>query len=435
MSYQLVWNWYSKESVQKALLEVAANREVVSVFKDGSFGKRPDILQYQQDILQSIAEGTISFHGSLEKWSQPMKLDVGMNRPDLDSLRIGWDVLIDPDVPDFEIGKIVTQQIVEAFKDHGVKNYSIKYTGGKGFHIGISFGSLPEKINFQSTNLLYPELLHKIIHYIKWYIRDGLKDELLTLDTPLNLAQRIGKNINEIASEDGIEPFKIVSMDVFSSRHLFRLPYSLHESSLLVSLPLNPKQISKFEKEYAKPEKVKVEERFLLPTESHDAEALIVETLDWAEKYSVEIKEELPKLRKIEKVSYIAEDYFPPCVKEHILKGLSDGKKRSTFILINFLKNMGWSGEQIEKRLEEWNEKNYPSLRTNFLRTQLRWHFRQDRNLLPPNCDNEAFYKSMGVCHPDAICKNEAGEITIKNPVNYPFRKLKRTPKLETKRK
>ena len=132
MSFQSVFNWYSRESVQKALIEVSKNREVVSVFKDGSFGKRPDVIQYPGDIMQAVAEGTISFHGSVEQWSNPMQLDVGMNRNDLDNLRTGWDVILDPDVKDFEIGKTVAKQTIEALKDHGIKNYSLKFTGGKG---------------------------------------------------------------------------------------------------------------------------------------------------------------------------------------------------------------------------------------------------------------------------------------------------------------
>jgi len=59
------------------------------------------------------------------------------------------------------------------------------------------------------------------------------------------------------------------------------------------------------------------------------------------------------------------------------------------------------------------------------LRTQLRWHLRQERNLLPPNCDNPNFYLDMKVCLPDEICKDREGKIAIKNPVNYPFKKLK----------
>jgi hypothetical protein len=56
----------------------------------------------------------------------------------------------------------------------------------------------------------------------------------------------------------------------------------------------------------------------------------------------------------------------------------------------------------------------------------LRWHLRQQRNLLPPNCDNEQFYANIGVCTPDKYCKSGTDKITIKNPVNYPFRKMKK---------
>src|SRR4030042_251668 len=282
---QSVYNWYSREYVQKALIEVAKEREVVSVFKDGSFGKRPDIIQYPGDVMQAVAEGTVSFHGSVEQWSNPMQLDVGMNRIELDKLRTGWSLILDPDVKDFEIGKIAARQIIEALKDHGIKNYSVKFTGGKGFHIGICSESLPEKINFKHTSAQYPELQQTIIEYIKWYTHEQLKEKLIELDTPINLAQRVGKSLGDITSDDGIEPYKIISLDIFGSRHLFRLPYSLHESSLLVSMPIKPENIGKFEKEHASPEKVKVDEKFLDKKYNlHDMEALSVEALDWAVK-------------------------------------------------------------------------------------------------------------------------------------------------------
>ncbi|MEM7821263.1 MAG: hypothetical protein QXX38_00370 [Candidatus Aenigmatarchaeota archaeon] len=419
-TYKKILNWYSRESVQKALLEVGKNREVVSVYKDGRFGRRPDIIQYSQDILQAVSEGVVAFHGSVERWAQPMKLDVGMVKEELDSLRIGWDIFIDIDVSDFEIAKIVTKQIIEGLKDHGVVNYSCKFTGGKSFHIGICSESIPEKINMQPFQTLYPHLLQKIIEYIKWYIKEPLKEEMLMLDNPINIARRIKKPLNKIAGEEGIEPFKIVNIDVFGSRHLFRLPYSLHETTLLVSLPIKPERIDRFEKEDALPEKVKVEEKFLIQkVKLHDAEALIIEALDWALKQKVELKEEITKPKKTIKMREISENLFPPCVSL-ILKGLQDGRKRSVFVLINFLRNMGWDLEKMEKKIFEWNEKNYPPLRANYLRTQLRWHFRQSRNLLPPNCDNDLFYKSIGVCNPDEIC------VGIKNPINYPFKKLKK---------
>jgi len=328
MDFQKIWNYYSRESVQKALLEVAQNREVVQVFEEGSFGKRPDLIQYPSDIVQAIAQGAVSFHGSLERWSQPMKLEVGLSKAEFDSLRVGWDILIDPDVADFEIAKTTTIQIVEALKDHGLHNFSVKYSGGKGFHIGIPFESLPEKINFQPTRFLFPELLQKVIEYTKWYIKENLKEELLRLDSPVNIAQRVGKKLSEITSPDGLDPFKVVSMDLFSHRHLFRLPYSLHEKSLLVSLPIDKKNLEGFEKTFALPEKVKVDEKFLIPrVKVKDAEGLVIEAMDWASRNKVEIKERSPFKIKFAKTSPIPEEFFPPCIQK-ILMGISDGRKR-----------------------------------------------------------------------------------------------------------
>ena len=424
---QKIFEWYSRESVQKFLIKISENREVIPVFQN-SFGRRPDVLQFPADIMQSVAEGAVSFHASLERWNNPMQLKAGITKEQLDALRIGWDILIDPDVNDFEIAKLVTMEIIEAFKDHGVKSYSVKFTGGKGFHIAIPFEALPEKINFQETRILYPEILQKTIEYLKWYVRESLREKILEIDNPINIAKRVGKNLEEIVSEEGIEPFKIINMDVFGLRHLFRLPYSLHEKTLLVSLPIKPEKIEKFEKEDALPENVKVSEGFLEKKSSFcDAEALIVEALDWAAKHGIEVKqviEEVVTLRR--KIKKIPEEFFPPCIKK-ILNGLNDGRKRSVFILINFLRNMGWDFESISKKLEEWNEKNYPKLRGNYLRTQLRWHARQERNILPPNCDNENFYISIGVCEPDETCS----EKKIKNPINYPFKKLKLKRKIK----
>jgi len=353
-----------------------------------------------------------------------------MTRENLDNLRSGWDLLIDPDVPDFEIGKIVVKQVIEALKDHGVSSYNIKFSGGKGFHIGIPFESLPEKINLQPTSSQYPEMLWKIIEFLKFYMKDHLKSELLSVFSANEIAQRTGKPLSDIIANEELDPFKVVSMDIFSSRHLFRLPYSLHEKSLLVSLPIRPISLEKFEKEMAQPEKVKVEEKFLVPRVSlHDAEALVVESLDWAAKHLAEKKIEIEKPQKARVTREIPEEYFPPCMKL-ILSGLRDGKKRSMFVLINFLRNMGWSIEKVEQRIIELNEKNYPPLKPNYLRSQLRWHFRQDRNLLPPNCDNVNFYDNIGICKPDHICDNKH----IKNPINYPFRKLKGEGKVKDKK-
>ncbi len=422
VDYKKIWSWYSRVSVQKALVEAGKNREVASVFQDGSFGRRPDVIQYPADVMQAVSEGAISFHSSVEQWSNPMALDVGMPKAQIDKIRTGWSLLIDPDVKDFEIGKLVTNEMMQALQKHGIKNVSVKFTGGKGFHIGVPFESFPERVNLQPTSAMYPSLFQTMIEYLKWYSKDSLKEKLLAFDEAENLAKRIGKSLNDIVTENELDPYKIVSMDIFGSRHLFRMPYSLHETSLLVSLPIKPEKIGSFEKEDASIEKSRVEEKFLAVKEKNDGESLIVEAFDWASKHNVQVREELPtQMRKFIKMKEVPEALFPACIKI-LLNGMSDGKKRGLFVLITFLRNMGWPDEKIQDKVFEWNDKNMPPLRSNYLRSQLRWHFRQDRNLLPPNCNNEVFYKQLGLY--DACCK-ETDHANIKNPVNVPMRRLK----------
>ncbi|MEM5815971.1 MAG: hypothetical protein QXL14_02910 [Candidatus Aenigmatarchaeota archaeon] len=418
-----VWNWYSREAVRKALSQFAKNREVVSVFSDGSYGRRPDIINYEGDILEAVAEGTIAFHCSVERWENPMSLDVGMKKEDLDKLRIGWDLIIDLDVKDFEIAKVAASKFIEALKDHNIKNISIKFTGGKSFHIGIPFESFPSKVNGVPTSKLYPDLQQKIIEYLKFYVKDQLKEDLLSNWSINEISQRCGKPMNEIVQNSELDPFKVIVVDVFSSRHLFRMPYSLNENTLLVSLPIKIERLKIFEKDEASIKRAKIEETFLKVVEKEDATMLLIEALDWSSKNMNKYEEPVYKTvntKKIEKGGKIPAEFFPPCIKK-ILDGLADGRKRAIFVLVTFLRNMNWSLEEIEKTIMEWNEKNKPPLRQNYLRTQLRWHFRQDRNLLPPNCENKNFYEDMGL-------KNECEECVkmgIKNPVNYPFKILK----------
>ncbi|TAL46976.1 hypothetical protein EPN87_03955, partial [archaeon] len=313
----------------------------------------------------------------------------------------------------------------------GMVNYSIKFSGGKGFHISVPFDAMPEKINLQPTSAQYPEILQKVVAYLKSYIRENLKQDLLALDSPENIAERVKKPLNELTDENGLDPFKIINMDVFGSRHLFRLPYSLHEKTLLVSMPMKASDVERFEREHALPEKVKIDESlFRLRMATHDAEHLMVEALDWASKNMIERHEEIFKPKTFVKMKYISEEHFPPCI-QRILQGMGDGRKRSMFILINFLRNMGWDLEQVEKRMFEWNEKNQPPLRLNYLRGQLRWHFQQDRNLLPPNCDTDNFYKQMGL-HPMCEKLHSTG---IRNPVTYPIRKLRHAEKQKVQKK
>ena len=43
--------YYSGKDIQKHILSIAKNRELAVKFGEKGFGKRPDILQFENDIL------------------------------------------------------------------------------------------------------------------------------------------------------------------------------------------------------------------------------------------------------------------------------------------------------------------------------------------------------------------------------------------------
>ena len=104
--------YYSRTDVKKAILNSSKNREVSFKFGDKGFGKRPDILQFENDISQLAKLGATSFHISEELWSNPLLLKTGMSRKELDELRSGWDLVFDLDGVDFEISKIAGEIII-----------------------------------------------------------------------------------------------------------------------------------------------------------------------------------------------------------------------------------------------------------------------------------------------------------------------------------
>jgi DNA primase large subunit len=135
------------------------------------------------------------------------------------------------------------------------------------------------------------------------------------------------------------------------------MPYSLHPAQWLVSLPIKIDSLKSFRIEDAKPEKVKANTEFLVNKEG-EATELLLQAFDWKSKQPKEvIKETLirPRYTKV-----VSEEYFPPCINA-IINGLKDGKKRSLFTLITYLRNMNWSQEDVEKKIAEWNMKNSSS--------------------------------------------------------------------------
>ncbi len=408
-----VIKYYSRPEIQKKMIEIAKNREVVGSLKDGSFLSRPDILLYPKDIEERAKRGVVAFHCSVERWTQPMQLSTAMNPKDMDNLRKGFDFILDIDAKaKLEHAIVGVRVAYEFLKDLGIKP-TIKFSGSRGFHISIASKAFPEKIDFQETKSKYPEIPQAIADYLREEIKDHLLEELIAFEGG------VASLVNTVPSVSKLSPYEFIEFEKdWGNRHLFRMPYSLHPKFWLVSLPLKINKLKGFNRLQAKPENVKVNADFLVNKEG-EATELLLKSLDWKAKQPKEVKKEVRVRRKFK--SPIPEELFPPCIKL-ILKGIPDGKKRSLFTISTFLRAMNWSQEDIEKRILEWNKNNSPPLSNRIVKTQLKWHSRQSRELMPANCNSGMFYTSLGVCKPDRNCK--------KNPVNYPFMLMKRNKKL-----
>jgi len=425
---------YKREDIQKEIIENANNREVAIKFND-NFGKRPDVLRHASDVLELAKQGATSFHASEELWKDPLRLDTSMRRQELDNLRVGWDLVIDIDCSIFDYSKIAADLVIKALRFHKVKSVSCKFSGNKGFHIGVPFEAFPEKIKGEEIKNLFPDAPKKIALYIKHMILPEFADGILNLEGDISkVLEKTGKKLSEIVYKEGgktkFNPDSILQMDtlLISPRHLYRMPYSLHEKSGLVSTPLNPEKVLLFRKEFALPKNVRISQhRFLdrANVEKDEAQRLFREALDFhvnenSKNETSEKKEfEAPK-------AALPEELFPPCIK-NILKGVEDGKKRALFILVNYFTSIGWDYGMIEKKLKEWNAKNREPLREVYLLGHLRYHKQQQKNVLPPNCpkregnvilvNQQNYYTELRFCQPDSFCAK------IKNPAQYTKKK------------
>ncbi|MFB6088242.1 MAG: DNA primase small subunit domain-containing protein [Candidatus Aenigmatarchaeota archaeon] len=417
-SQRKIFDYYNNENVLKKIIKTTPNREISYAFKDGNYGSRPNTMEYPRDLLQLVRKGAVSFHGSVERWKNPMRISTGMKEEDMNSLRSGWDLIIDIDSAlDLDAAKLAAKKVIKFIRKEGVKNYGIKFSGNRGFHISIPWKAFPRKVDFERTKNQFPRIPQAIMGYIRENIKDELMGKLIEMRGSVSsLVEDLGSQLHKLT------PYAFVDVEKdWGQRHLFRLPYSINEKSWLVSLPIKEKEIDSFEKKDAKIENVKAENDFFKEVKDGEATTLLTNALDWEGRTKKDKSSNKKERRKIKSDKRIPKKRFPPCIKL-ILDGVTDGRKRSIFILINFLQTMNWSWEEIEEEIEKWNEKNNPPLKDNYINTQLNWAERQERDLLPPNCENRTFYKGFGVCKPDDKCKQGTDEIKIKNPVTYPFK-------------
>ncbi|MFZ5955809.1 MAG: DNA primase small subunit domain-containing protein [Nanoarchaeota archaeon] len=473
-------SYYSRKDVQNAIFDFCKNRETVPRYLMEHFGKRPDMLDYPSDIFNYAKSGATSFHCSEELWQDPMQ--ISRDNVNLSELRVGWDFLIDIDSKYLDYSKIAAKLLIQALEYHGIKNFGIKFSGSKGFHLIVPWKAFPEVIDGEKTKDKFPEWPRLIANYLQEMIHDKLIEEIFRLTNILDLEKR-SKNLFEIkckscgnsasiqkvskylcgncksemksmkstrnklkcpnckwdmekVGEDEIyicsncqinsqkfsDNFEkkpvatglIDSVDIVlvASRHLFRVPYSLHEKTALSSIVINKDQIEDFSPNSADPLKIQIK-NFVPDSSPNEAKELLIQAIDWQKR----------KIKKTEKFSgnaldvkslAIQEFMFPPCI-HHILKGIKqDGRKRALFVLLSFFVSLNFPMEFIDAKINDWNKKNYKPLREGYIKAQLDWFLKN--KILPPNCD-KVYYKELGI---QCQCHN------IKNPINYSIKEALR---------
>ncbi len=409
MQTKEVVDYYSKEGIAEQIFRMAKDREVAGVYHDGRYGQRPNILQFKNEVVEMAKSGITSFHYSVERWSNPMIL-----RPEnYSKLRIGWDLIIDIDSKlGIEEAKYTALLICNLFQRYSIKKYGIKFSGRRGFHICLPWESFPSEVDYKILAGLYPD----IPRILASFIRDQIKDELIK---ELMKNEQVRVAVDSGNDENNFNPYTFVEVEKnWGMRHMFRAPYSFNEKTWLVSLPIALQELSSFSVEMAQPDIVEAKQDFLI-YEENQAESLLTEAMDWYALHTEEKKKKIGKPIGLE--GKIAEKDFPPCIKL-ILQGLTDARKRSMFTLINFLRTMNWTSEEIEERLLQWNTLNKPPLARSLVLSQLRYS--QSKRLNCANCDSAQYFVDTELCRPDSICKGGTNNITIVNPSNYPKRKL-----------
>jgi len=498
---EITFLYYSRADVKKTLFDFSKNRECIPRYYE-AFGKRPDIFQYESDILEHVKKGATSFHCSEELWQDSLELSTDLSRNELNNARIGWDLLFDIDSPYLEYSKIYARLLIETLKFHGVESVGVKFSGSKGFHIIIPWKAFPKEAYNQKTKDMFPEWPRIICQYMGESIKKKLSDKIFEFESIQELAKKTGKkeeeliideclschrnaskkyeityicdeckNVGEVIrieknkkipkcpecrkflkerskkeilfcefcnlnsaknpelfarSREKTESLIDADLILVAPRHLFRMPYSLHEKTALSSVVINKNEVDKFQLANANPLKIAIQ-NYYPDARENEARGLLLQALDW---YEQKEKEESVIMRKREFVQsfpYPKQDYkkitipnppegiFPPQIKL-ILKGVKqDGRKRALFILISFFKSLGVPDNEIEKRIYEWNDKNYLPLKKGYIVSQLNW-YRRNPNRLPPNFDNP-IYKDLGVDKPDELARK------TKNPVSYAVKK------------
>ncbi|MCK5449690.1 hypothetical protein KAI32_02395 [Candidatus Pacearchaeota archaeon] len=204
-------SYYARKDIQQAMFEFCKHRETVANHNNKFFAKRPDTFDYPSDILNQARQGATSFHCSEEIWENPLDIDTDMTPEQYNKIKIGWDLLIDIDSPFLDYGKIAAKLLIAELEKHGIKNYGIKFSGSKGFHIIVPFKAFPKSVDDNLTKDQFPEWPRAIAQYLFKRIRTPMNEEILKLSSREKLKEQ-GELISEHLCPKCNQPTKTKSI-------------------------------------------------------------------------------------------------------------------------------------------------------------------------------------------------------------------------------
>ncbi len=233
-------NWYLREDFLEMVQPWLWGRELW-------FGKgtpRPlkaDSLEEFKGLVGKYAKEKASpFFISTQVFSNPLKLE----EAGPDKLRVNWDFFLDLDSEKFEDAKRAAVKALKTLEHFHVKDYVLKFSGRRGFHL-ILPGLTLDIFEAGQYRLAYPQLA-------------------------VNLAKFFEIVINE--------PTVKVDIQVYQPRQMMRAPYSIHEETGLVSVPVeNPLE---FKVENSKVENVRITP-IIMAGAVGEARELLFSLRDW----------------------------------------------------------------------------------------------------------------------------------------------------------
>ncbi|MDP6845953.1 MAG: hypothetical protein QF460_03290, partial [Candidatus Nanoarchaeia archaeon] len=84
------------------------------------------------------------------------------------------------------------------------------------------------------------------------------------------------------------------------------------------------------------------------------------------------------------------------------------------FVILTFLKTLNFSSDYINKKVRDWNKLNGTPLQEGYIKSQINWHLKQTKQILPPNYKNDNFYKDLKLIEDYPKSKNPIVEVLKK---------------------